>query len=166
MSHTVDRLVRTCESLIRSATGVIQRWESGDLAEAVTHLGATASKAKEIITELRHLTARSSQPKGTAAERFKATVEAIPQYCAVFKVIRATTEMPQQGLCSRQEVRYYPASDLAWYRTQSHPSLKDGSINHLSIAPSGLRFMGYEPVKEFPWDERRRVNEHRLEATR
>lgn len=155
---TVDSLLRTSECLIASGTAVIENWESGDLAEAVTLLSATISDAQELVSELRQVTPHSRQPKGDSAKQFKAIVGGIPQYCAVFKLIRVTRLMRDQGLKSGQEVRFYTISDLAWYRTENHSSLENGSINHLPITPSRLRFIRYEPVEEFPWDERRRVN--------
>lgn len=166
MLDTVDSLLKTCESLIARARTVIENWESGDLAAAVTDLGRTASAAQEVVSQIRQVTSLPLQPQGSSAECFKTRVGAIPQYCAVFKLTGTSRQMREQGLILGQTVRFFTTSDLAWYRTKNHPSLADGSIHHFSIAPSRLRFVGYEPVKEFPWDERRRLTKQTPEATR
>jgi hypothetical protein len=80
-----------------------------------------------------------------AKEQFEAVVRNIPQYCAVFRVVRVRPWMASLGVKRGQEFRVYPAlSDSAWW-------VRDRLTTHLSVIPYTLKFVRYEQVDKVPW---------------
>lgn len=168
----LEKLFITVEDLVESGQFVVDNWEGVDLAAAVTALNQQVSAARHVLTyfqeedsvfsEKAHSQIASRRgTKDKSREQFNAIIAGIPHYCAVFNVTLSTPTLRYMGLELGQEVRFYPNTpDLGWYETNGHPTLKDGSVNHLvDVPPSQLRFLRYEPVTEFPWDKRRRIGQ-------
>lgn len=164
----LEGLLISVEDLIESGQHVVDNWEAGDLAAAVTQLNQRISAARTVLTQdstfgfgAASLPAQPSHEQQRKNKQFNAVLAKIPHYCAVFKVRRTNAHMQSNGLRTGNEVRFYEATpDLAWYKTAGHHTLKDGSISYLvDVTPTLLLFLKYELVDEFPWDTRRRTGQ-------
>lgn len=164
----LEQLFISLEDLIESGQHVVDNWETGDLAAAVTQLNQRVSSARTVLTQgstfgfgVALLPAQPSHERQRKNKQFNAVLAQIPHYCAVFQVRGTNAHMQSNGLRTGNEVRFYEAtSELAWYKTEGHPTLKDGSISYLvDITPTLLLFLKYELVDEFPWDTRRRTGQ-------
>ena len=176
MQHPIaialDKLFVTVKDLVESGQSVVDNWESGNLAATVIALNEQVSAARSVLAYFQEQESVSSEKaysrialhrgtKDKSREQFSTIIASIPHYCAVFNVTLSTPRLRYAGLHLGQEVRFYASTpDLGWYETNGHPSLKDGSVNHLvDVPPAQLKFLRYEPVTEFPWDKRRRVGQ-------